>query len=158
MTADFDVGRVGLGNAGVDAQRIDLGHVEELSSCGCAGVDQRAGIDVAAGEHAGERRVDVLERLELFEAAHVGVGGGQVGLALLVSAALLVGLLRGDRVGLAQVLPALGGDLGQFHLRENLLARGAGLVQLLIHLRRIDLASNSPFFTRLPMSLYQRSR
>jgi hypothetical protein len=38
---------------------------------------------------------------------------------------LLVGLLRGDGIGLAQVLPAIGADFRQLHLRHDLLPRGA---------------------------------
>ena len=58
---------------------------------------------------------NLLESFQLFESAHVGVGGGQIGFALLVSAGLLVRFLCGDRIGLAQVFPSVGADLRQFH-------------------------------------------
>src|SRR5258708_35198446 len=127
-------------NAAINLQGIDPRKVKKFAAGSSgAGVDERARIDVAAGEHAGEWCVDILEALELFEAAYVGVSGGQVGLALLVCAGLLIGFLRGDGVGLAQVLPAVSADFSQLHLRNNLLPRGLGLVQFLIDLGSIDL-------------------
>ena len=55
--ADLDGRRVGLRNGDVDAQRIDPRDVEELFArpLPASGIDQRAGIDVALGEHAVER-------------------------------------------------------------------------------------------------------
>ena len=134
-------GRVILRDADVHAQRIDAGHVKQFFARGPAdgaGVDQRAGIDVALGQHAGERRINVLEGFQLFQAPNVGVGRVEVGLGLLVSTGLLIGFLLRNRVGLAQADIAVGIDLGQVHLRHDLLPVGAGLHQLLVHLRGVD--------------------
>ena len=56
LGSNLYIRRVRLRNAGVDAQRIDARHVKQFAA-GSAGasVDERAGIDVAFGEHAGER-------------------------------------------------------------------------------------------------------
>ena len=54
--------RVDLRHIGVDAQGLDGLHVEELGAR--ALVDQLAGVDVARGDHAVERRIDLLEGLQ----------------------------------------------------------------------------------------------
>src|SRR5258708_36268929 len=66
--AHLDKGCVCLWDAGIYPQRIDARKVKQLTA-GCPGarVDERARVDVAAGEHAGEWGVDILEPLELFE-------------------------------------------------------------------------------------------
>src|SRR5690348_17868005 len=46
-----------------------------LFRSGVARVDEVSDIDVAPGDDAAERGVDVLEGFELFEAADVGLGG-----------------------------------------------------------------------------------
>ncbi len=52
-----------------------------IPTTGVAGIDQRAGIDVAPSDHPIERSVDVLEPFQLLQALDVGIGGGQVRLA-----------------------------------------------------------------------------
>ncbi len=81
----------------------------------------------------------MLERLQLFEAAHVGVGCRKVGHRLLVAAGLHVRFLLGNGVSLAQVLPAIGGYLRNVQLSGNLLASGARLHEFLVDFRCIDL-------------------
>ena len=83
-------------------------------------------------------RVDVLEAFELLQALDVGIGGGEIRHGLLIAAALRVGFLLRDRIGLAQGLIAVGIDLGQIHCGDDLLARGARLHQFLIDFRRVD--------------------
>src|SRR5260370_15849135 len=135
VDANLEKWCIGMRSAAISQQGIDARKVKQFAAGSSgAGVDERARIDVAAGEHAGEWCVDILEALELFEAAYVGVSGGQVGLALLVCAGLLIGFLRGDGVSLAKVLPAVSTDFCQLHLRDELLPRGLGLVPFLINL------------------------
>src|ERR1017187_6763518 len=100
---------------------IDACEVKQFAAGGaCARVNECSGIDIAFGEYAGEGRIDLLEPFQLFEAPHISVGGGKVCLTLFVSAHLLVGLLRGNGVGLPQVFPAVGADLRQLHLSGSL--------------------------------------
>ena len=91
----FTNGRRGaLRHADVDAQRIDLGQIKQFFVLAiAAGSDQRSGIHIAAGEHAGKGSVDVLEGFQLLKTAHVGVRSGKVGLCLAVGTGLLVGFL-----------------------------------------------------------------
>ena len=78
--AGLDALGVSLRHVDVDAQRVDLGQAEQRAAgAAVAGVDQVAHVDGAAGDDAGEGRDDALEFLGLLQAAHVGVGGGQVG-------------------------------------------------------------------------------
>ena len=81
----------------------------------------------------------MLESFQILQALDVGVGRGQIGHGLLIAAALGVGFLLRDRIGLAQRLIAVGIDLGQIHRGHDLLARRPGLQQLLIDFRRIDI-------------------
>src|SRR5229473_2174094 len=79
LGANLDKWCIGLRNAGINPQGIDTRKVKQFAAGSSgAGVDERARVDVAAGQHAGEWCVDILEALELFEAAYVGVSGGQV--------------------------------------------------------------------------------
>ena len=82
----------------------------------------------------------MLEPFQLFEALHVGIGGGQVRLGLLVAAALGIGFLLRNRVGLAQRLITVCVDFRQVHRGDHLLPRGARLHQLLIDLRGVDVS------------------
>ena len=58
---------------------------------------------------------------------------------------VLVRFLRGNGVSLTQVFPAVRGDFRDLHLRDNLLARGPGLVQFLIDFRRVDFCQQLAF-------------
>ena len=91
---------------------------------------------------AGERRGDVLERLELLQALQVGVGGGEVRARLHEAGAALVEILLRDDVLLAQRVPARDGGLGQRHGGRRLVARGLGLRDLLVELGRLELGEH----------------
>ena len=80
----------------------------------------------------------MLERLQLLEAANIGVGGGQVGDGLLICVGLRVIFLLRNGVRLAQILPTISGDLRNIQLRGGLLTTGASLGQFLIDFRSID--------------------
>ena len=130
---DFHVRRIRLRHADVNAKRIDARNIEQLFAGTLPpGIDECTGINIAPGKHAGKRSVHVLERLEFFQAANIRVPRCQVGECLLVAACLLVGFLLGNRVGLAQVCPAVSGDLRQPQRRFDLLAAGSGLGKLLV--------------------------
>jgi len=89
---------------------------------GVAGADQRAGIDIPPRQHSVERRVHVLEPLQLFQSPYIRIGSGQVALACSYRCSGW-SPLAGDRVGLAQRHIAIGADLGQVHRGHNLLPR-----------------------------------
>ena len=101
-----------LRDADVHAQRIDAGHIEQFLA-GAAGVDQRAGIDVAFGQHSAEGRVHVFERLQFFQTANVGVICVQVGLGLLIAAGLLIGFLLRNRQSAAERRRQLAAETGE---------------------------------------------
>ena len=65
--------RIDLRQVGVDAQRLDGLQVEEFLAR--ARVDQLAGVDVARGDHAVERRIDLLEGLQFAQPLHIGLRG-----------------------------------------------------------------------------------
>src|SRR5207244_8608465 len=68
----LDVGRVRLRHVDEDAQDVDLREAEELArSGGRARGDERAGVDVAGCDDAVERRVYLLEALQIEHAVHV---------------------------------------------------------------------------------------
>ena len=87
-----------------------------------------------------------LERLQLFKAANVRVRRCEVGLGLLVGARLCIGFLLGNRIRLAQVLPAVRGNLREIHLRRDLLPASARLGQLLIDFRSINIGEQLALF------------
>src|SRR5271170_6209050 len=90
LVANLDKRRVRLRDARINPQGIDACHTKQFGAAGTrASVDQRAGINVTACEHAAEWRVDVLKALQLLEAPDIRLSGSQVGLALLVSAGVL---------------------------------------------------------------------
>src|SRR5205085_10076994 len=97
-----------------------------------------AAIDVAARDHAGERRGDAVEPLHLPRPLDVGVGRGEVRLRLRVGAALLVQLLLRDGLALPQRLPALEGARRERQARGRLLTGGDRLRELLVDLGRLD--------------------
>src|ERR1035438_4120457 len=62
------------------AKRIDARDIEQLfARHPRPGIDQRARIDIAPCKHPRKRSEDVLERLELFQAANIRVRCRQVG-------------------------------------------------------------------------------
>ena len=138
LDAHFYRRRIGLRNADVNTKRIDARDVEHLSARRRPGVDESAGIDIAARKHAGKRSVYILERLKLFETADIRIRSGKVRERLLVAAGLLVGFLLRNRVRLAQIRPTVGGDLGQCQCGFDLLTTGPGLRELLIDFRCVD--------------------
>ncbi len=110
LFAALDAARVDLGNVGVDAQGLKRLHVEQF--VGAALGDQLADVDGARGDHAVKGGVDLFKRLQFLEPLHVGLGGanGGGGRGSLVGEG--IGILFGNRVGLDQVLVALGLDVG----------------------------------------------
>ncbi len=104
-----------------------------------AGVDQLADVGVARGDHAVERRINVLEGLQFLEALHVGCAedASVAFLACEVAVGVVDVLLRyGVRV--FEVLVALPGDLRQIAVGFRSIQIRASLQQLLIDFRRID--------------------
>ena len=93
---------------GMPPKRIDTRDIKQLSARHSrSGINQRTRIDIAARQYARKRRIHILERLKLFQAANIGVCRLQVRQRLLVAACLLVRLLLRNRVRLAQVRPAV---------------------------------------------------
>ena len=135
--------RIDLRHVDEDAQPVHRGDVEELLG-GAARSDQRADVGVARGDHAGERRVDGLEALQLLEPLDVGVRGQHRGLLRFVAAVGVVEVLPRHRVGLDQILVALGGRPRQALVRLRGRQVGARLEQLLIDLGRVDLGEHLP--------------
>ena len=125
--ANLDIRCVGLRNAGVDPKRIDAREIEQFPPrCARSGIDQSARIDIAFCQHSRERSIDFLESFELFKAFDVRIRSRKIGLRLLVSAGLLVRLLRRNGIALPQVLPAVCTDFRQVQLRDNLFAARPG--------------------------------
>src|SRR5437016_11221943 len=82
--------------------------MEELPARGIRSrIDQDPDVHVASGDDSVERRVNLLERLELLEPADVRDIRIHGGLHRAERAHGLVGLLLGDRVGLEERLPAV---------------------------------------------------
>ena len=69
--------RIELRHVGVNAQRLEGLHVEELRSGALPGAlaDELAGIDRARRHHAVEGRVNLLERLQFAQPLQVGLSG-----------------------------------------------------------------------------------
>jgi len=78
-----------------------------------SGVDQRAGIHAALGNDAAERRINVLEGFQFFEAPHIGFRGSYVGDFGFLITDGVIDFLLGDAVGLDQFLVTRCGDLGE---------------------------------------------
>ena len=70
---------VDLGHADVDPQLVGLRNVKQFVAvaAGAAGIDQGANIGIARGNHAGERSVNPLKRLQLLQPLHIGLRGLQ---------------------------------------------------------------------------------
>ena len=95
LPAHLNERRIGFRGTLVNTRRgVHARHMNH-SPAGGAGsrVDQSSRIYISLGDNAGERSIDPLEAFQLFQPAHIGIGGRQVGLRLLVPAGLLVGFL-----------------------------------------------------------------
>src|SRR5258708_34462489 len=103
-------GGVHFWHADKSAKGVGGGKNEELLRApAVAGIDQVAGVDVAACNNAAERRVNVLERFQLLQAPHVGLrGSGGSALGRIV-ADRVVDLLLGDAVCLDELSLCHGG-------------------------------------------------
>src|SRR4030095_910738 len=106
--------RIDLGNGDVDAECVDRRQGEEsLAWRTRAGINQGADIRVARRDHAIERRIDLLEGLQLLESAHIGSLRIEGGLQRVVVPNGLVGFLLGYGISLQEALPAVRRDLGE---------------------------------------------
>ena len=103
------------------------------------GVDQRADVDVARGDHAVEGRVDLLEALCLFQAPHVEGGGIHHGLLGLQVAHFVFDVLLRHGFGLQERFVARGGGPRQLVVGLGGGQVGAGLVELAVDFGRFDL-------------------
>ena len=108
---------VGLGDVEDEADRVEGDDGGEQGGAGLAAGDQVAGIDLAVGDAAADRRphvgpfeVELGRFLAGFRRLELGAGHGEVRLAR-------VELLVGDRLGLDQRGAALDLQLGQVDLR-----------------------------------------
>ena len=87
----------------------------------------------------------MLEGFQLFEAPHISVGGGQVGLRLGIIADALIQLLLRDRIRFTQVAPAVRAGARQVQRRGNLAACGLRLGKLLVYFGRIEIGQQVAF-------------
>ena len=110
-----------------------------LGRCAGSRIDERADIRVTRGDHAVERSINLLEPLQFLQAADVGDVRINRSFHRMKVADILIGFLLGHRVGFPQRLPAVSGNfrLAQVGLRG--LKVRPSLLQLLVHLRRLDL-------------------
>ena len=104
------------------------------SGCG----DQLADVEVARGDHAVEGRHDLLEGLQLFQPAHIGLRGVDLVFVAFKLRDGVVRVLLRDCVLADQALVAIGGYLGQCRVALRGRQVGLGLGELLIQLRRLD--------------------
>src|SRR4029077_10462786 len=111
---------------------------ELLRAPSVARIDQVAGVHVPARDNAAKGRVDVLERFQLLQAAHVGLRGSGGGALWRVIAARVVDLLFGNAVCLDQLFITRGGNARKILVGLRGAEIGARLVQLLVHFRRVD--------------------
>ena len=107
LGADLDRGHVVLRHVDIDAQLGDVGHHEHRRARAAAGIDQRADVGVARGDHAVERHGDLLVAGERFEPLDIGLAGIDGGLLVGEVGGALVDFLRRNEVrsdqGLAPV-------------------------------------------------------
>ena len=133
-----EIGGVALRRLHVDAHLVRIGDHEQAGACVGALVDERADVDVALRDDAVERRDDVGERLERLEAVDIVASGGDFGFALLLVCGLLVRRLLRDGAGLAERLPAPGGNGGKGLVGFSLGQLLARFREALVEFRRID--------------------
>src|ERR1700722_7079006 len=142
----FDIRCVDFGDADEGANRIGLGEVEEcLTGAAIAGVDEVSRIDVALRENAAERRVDVLERFEFFEAADVRFGSSGGRFLCCVIANGVVNFLFRNAIGLDQFLKAIRGDLREILVGFRGAEISSGLQKLLIDFGRVNVGEQFAF-------------
>ena len=142
LGADPDRGHVVLGHVDIDPQLGDVGDHEHRRPGAAAGIDQRADIGFARGDHAIERHRDLLVARQRFQPFDIGLTGIDGGLLVGEVGAALVDLLRRNEIRGDQRLAPRQRRFRQ--PRARLLAGeiGAGLQQLLIEVGRLDLGDH----------------
>ena len=107
-----------------------------------AGIDQRADVGVARGDHAVERPGDLLVAGQRFQPFDIGLAGFDGGLLVVEVGGALVDFLHRDEVRGEQRLAPRQRCFRQ--LRARLLADEIGpcLQQLLVEIRRLDLGDH----------------
>ena len=127
---------VSLRQADIDSQRIGPSQAENLP--GGPRRDERARVHGPDGDNAGERSGQLLEVGHFLQALHIGLFRLHVRFAGVPRRHFHVGILLGNRVALAQILPALGGNAGNFQVGVGLGQRGVRLFEFLVQFRGFD--------------------
>ena len=108
----MDRARVDFRDIHVDTDGIDIGHDKQLLICAAVpSIHQRSYVNISADQNAREWRGHALKRFGLFQAADIGVCGGQAGCSLRIRTGSFIRLLCGNRIHFLKSLPALGGAL-----------------------------------------------
>ncbi len=122
-----------LRNRNVQAERANGCHVKEfpgLRAGPC--IDECSDVRIAGGYDSIKWSINLLERLQLFQASHIrGTGFGR-GCHRIEIADRLVGFLLGNGARAHQVLPATGGDLRNVQVGLRGIQVRSGLLQLLV--------------------------
>lgn len=118
--------------------------VEQLRVAVVVGLDQLADVGVARGEGAGKRRANGLVILQCREPCIVGGGRLGIGLGSRGVGAFFIGFLARYRVAGQEVLPALGGGLGQPCIGLLLDHPCPGLGHLLVQVGAVDMGQHLP--------------
>jgi hypothetical protein len=141
-------GSIALGHRDVDAQHFDRRRMEQFGSRSTgAGIDQVADIGVAHGDHASERRIDILVGLQLRQPIHIGLARHHDRLIGDEGRSGVVAFMRRYRLGLQQVLGASRRGAGQLCIGLRGRQIGARLAQLLVKLGRLDLREQNHQWT-----------
>src|SRR5258708_29102809 len=137
---------VHLRNRDVQAERANGGDVKELSRLWIVpGIDECSDVRIAGRDYAGERSIDLFERLQLFQAPHVGRTGFDRGFHCVEIAGRLVGFLLRHGARVHQVLPAARGNLGDVQVGLRGIQVSASLQQLLVEFWGFDLRKQLAF-------------
>jgi len=123
-----------------------VGDVEQRSAFAATGIDERANVDVARGDHAAEGGVDALERLQFLQPRDIEARRFHRGKARVHGPGGLISVLLGDIAGLRQLVPARGGLLGDLVVGLGRGQIGARLLELVVDLGGLDLGQELPGF------------